>query len=83
MHSESGATLIPPVGTTVWEQGISTRVALFRDWFWKRNKPSGVFLAGIQKLGGKENVDAVVHVSAFQITSVRCHMVSRYCWGHY
>ncbi|KAH8172927.1 rad51 domain-containing protein [Sarocladium implicatum] len=67
MHTGGGATLTPAINATVWEQGLSTRVALFRDWIWTRNEPAGVFLAGIQKVDGRSSVDAVDHVSAFQI----------------
>lgn len=70
MHPGGGATLTPAINATVWEQGLSTRVALFRDWIWKRNEPAGVFLAGIQKVDGRSSVDAVDHVSAFQIDTV-------------
>jgi hypothetical protein len=70
MHQGGSATLTPAVNATVWEQGLSTRVALFRDWVWRRNEPAGVFLAGIQKLDGKPSAEAVDHVSAFEIGPV-------------
>lgn len=70
IQSESGATLVAAVNATVWEQGVSTRIALFKDWVWQKNKPSSVFLAGLQKLDGKAAQQAVEHVSAFKVEAV-------------
>ncbi|KAL7823009.1 P-loop containing nucleoside triphosphate hydrolase protein [Trichoderma gracile] len=67
MRSEQRATLIPSINTTVWEQGVSTRLVLFRDWAWHGNKSSSVFLAGLQKIDGRAVQDAVDHVSAFKV----------------
>lgn len=71
MRSEQKPTLIPSINTTVWEQGVSTRLVLFRDWAWNGNKSSSVFLAGLQKIDGRVVQDAVEHVSAFKIEPVR------------
>lgn len=70
MRSEQMATLIPSINTTVWEQGVSTRLVLFRDWAWNASKSSSVFLAGLQKVDGRVAQDAVEHVSAFKVESV-------------
>ncbi|KAJ6444573.1 pentatricopeptide repeat protein [Purpureocillium lavendulum] len=67
MQSEYGATLVAAVNATVWEQGVSTRIVLFRDWAWQDKKLGGVFLAGLQKLDGKPVQGAVEHVSAFKV----------------
>ncbi|KAL7789009.1 P-loop containing nucleoside triphosphate hydrolase protein [Trichoderma ceciliae] len=67
MRGEQRATLIPSINTTVWEQGVSSRLVLFRDWAWNGNKSSGVFLAGLQKIDGRAVQDAVEHVSAFKV----------------
>ncbi|GFP53320.1 DNA repair protein rhp55 [Trichoderma asperellum] len=69
MRSEQMATLIPSINTTVWEQGLSTRLVLFRDWAWNASKSSSVFLAGLQKIDGRAAQDAVEHVSAFKVES--------------
>ncbi|KAL6896470.1 P-loop containing nucleoside triphosphate hydrolase protein [Trichoderma evansii] len=69
MRSEQMATLIPSINTTVWEQGVSTRLVLFRDWAWNASKSSSVFLAGLQKIDGRAAQDAVEHVSAFKVES--------------
>ncbi|KAK1252807.1 hypothetical protein MKX08_003994 [Trichoderma sp. CBMAI-0020] len=61
MRSEQMATLIPSINTTVWEQGVSTRLVLFRDWAWNASKSSSVFLAGLQKIDGRVAQDAVEH----------------------
>ncbi|KND88711.1 DNA repair protein rhp55 [Tolypocladium ophioglossoides CBS 100239] len=66
MQSEQGATLVAAINATVWEQGISTRLVLFRDWAWQGKKLGSVFLAGLQKIEGKATYEAVEHVSAFK-----------------
>lgn len=71
MQSEHGAALVPAVNATVWEQGISTRVALFRNWSWEDRKPHSVFLAGVQKVDGRMMMDVVDSASAFTVESVR------------
>ena len=75
MHAEQGAALVPAINATVWEQGISTRLALFRNWTWHRQKPSSVFLAGVQKLDGRKMDDVVDQAAAFAVEAV-----SFACW---
>ncbi|KAF7560508.1 hypothetical protein G7046_g3640 [Stylonectria norvegica] len=67
MQIERGATLIPAVNATVWEQGVSTRLVLFRDWVWQGSKLGSIFLAGLQKLDGKMGQDAVENLVAFKV----------------
>ncbi|KAF7543610.1 hypothetical protein G7Z17_g10609 [Cylindrodendrum hubeiense] len=67
MHSERGATLTAAINATVWEQGVSTRLVLFRDWIWQANKLASVFLAGLQKLDGKATHEAVESIVAFKV----------------
>ena len=74
MQSEHGASLVPAVTATVWEQGISTRIALFRNWSWDERKPHSVFLAGVQKLDGRVMLDVVDSASAFTVESVSAHL---------
>lgn len=70
LQAEKGATLIPAISTTVWEQGIATRVALYRDWVWNGNRISGARLATVQKANGKVASLAKEKVYAFEIESV-------------
>lgn len=72
MHSEQGATLVTAVNTSVWDQGISTRMCMFRDWARKDGKLVPIFLAGVQKVEGKANTDGPSHIAAFDVHSVRC-----------
>ena len=72
MLAETGATLTAAVNATVWEQGISTRLVLFKNWIWREGQPISVCLAGIQKHESKASHDAVEHVSAFKIENVGC-----------
>ncbi|KAF5609380.1 DNA repair rhp55 [Fusarium pseudoanthophilum] len=67
MHSERGATLTAAVNASVWEQGISTRLVMFRDWTWQENNLTSVFLAGLQKLDGKACQEVVENVVAFKV----------------
>lgn len=70
LQSDSGATLVPSINASVWEQGISTRLVLFRDWAWKDGEPSSICFAGIQKLEGRTGPEAIQSVAAFRIESV-------------
>ncbi|KAF5986887.1 hypothetical protein FBULB1_2240 [Fusarium bulbicola] len=67
MHSERGATLTAAVNASVWEQGISTRLVMFRDWAWQENNLTSVFLAGLQKLDGKACPEVMENVVAFKV----------------
>ena len=75
MHSDRGATLTPAINANLWEQGISTQIVLFRDWIAQKEGLSPVFLAGIQKLDGRIMRGFVEHVSALQVTKVRCGLL--------
>ncbi|KAF4455347.1 hypothetical protein F53441_2310 [Fusarium austroafricanum] len=67
MHSERGATLTAAVNATVWEQGVSTRLVVFRDWVWQENNLTSVFLTGLQKLNGKVCQEVVENIVAFKV----------------
>ncbi|KAF5236155.1 hypothetical protein FANTH_11403 [Fusarium anthophilum] len=67
IHSERGATLTAAVNASVWEQGISTRLVMFRDWAWQENNLTSVFLAGLQKLDGKACPEVMENVVAFKV----------------
>ncbi|KAI4863447.1 P-loop containing nucleoside triphosphate hydrolase protein [Hypoxylon rubiginosum] len=67
MQFEHGATLIPAVNANTWEQGIATRLVLFRDWIIKNDTVHGVYFAGIQKLNGKMAPGSISQVFAFGI----------------
>lgn len=70
MQPEGGPTLTPAVNANLWEQGVSTRLVLFRDWTWQGTKSTSVFLAGLQKLDGKTTPGELDQVSAFKIGPV-------------
>ena len=69
-RAEQGVTLISAVNSGAWDQGVSTRLVLFRDWVWKDSRAISVRLAGVQKLNGKP-VSLPDNVVAFDIDSVR------------
>lgn len=62
--------MVPAINATVWEQGIATRLALFRNWTWHNARPSSVFLAGVQKLNGRNADDVIDQAVAFTVELV-------------
>ena len=70
MQTERGATLTPAINAMVWDQGITTRLVLFRDWLYKDKAVSGVYFAGIQKLNGKAHQGGLGEIFAFDIQKV-------------
>ncbi|KAL1835664.1 hypothetical protein VTJ49DRAFT_6257 [Mycothermus thermophilus] len=68
MQAERGATLIPAINASVWEQGISTRLVLFRDWLAQRGaEPWAVRFAAVQKLKGKDVMGTASGACAFTV----------------
>ena len=70
MQAERGATIIPAVNALDWDQGISTRLVLLRDWFWQDSRASSLRFVGVQKLNGRTTEDLAQGVVAFDIISV-------------
>ena len=78
MQAEQGAHLVPSINASVWEQGISTRLVLFRDWMIEKGDAVSIHLAGVQKLNGKPSQSGFEDVVAFKMSPVsnvqsRCH----------
>lgn len=73
MQSQNrGAALMPSISAGVWEQGLTTRIALFRDWMWKDGIPIDTRFVGIQRLAGKAVPGSGIQkVAAFRVESVR------------
>ncbi|KAL2257047.1 hypothetical protein VTK26DRAFT_733 [Humicola hyalothermophila] len=67
MQAERGATLTPAINATVWEQGISTRLVLFRNWAQEGDEARGLRFVGIQKVNGKAMPAVVDRVFAFRV----------------
>ncbi|KXX73162.1 DNA repair protein rhp55 [Madurella mycetomatis] len=67
MQAERGATLIPAINANVWEQGVSTRLVLFRDWLQDGVEARGLHFVGIQKLNGKCMSVVVDKICAFAV----------------
>jgi hypothetical protein len=70
MQAERGATLIPAINASIWDQGISTRLVLFRDWLLDGIETHGLHFAGIQKLNGKAVPTTVNSACAFTVEEV-------------
>lgn len=71
MQAERGATLTPALNARAWDQGIATRLVLFRDWMFRDGVAVGFHFAGIQKLNGKSHQDGLGDVFPFRIEEVR------------
>lgn len=68
MQAERGATLVPAINATAWDQGITTRLVLFRDWLSRDGDATiSAHLAGIQKLNGKAHLGGLGHICAFEV----------------
>ncbi|KAI2623482.1 P-loop containing nucleoside triphosphate hydrolase protein [Hypomontagnella submonticulosa] len=67
MQFERGATLIPAINAGTWEQGVATRLVLFKDWIMESDTVRGVHFIGIQKLNGKAAPGSISQVFAFNI----------------
>ncbi|KAI0132263.1 P-loop containing nucleoside triphosphate hydrolase protein [Xylariales sp. AK1849] len=67
MQAERGATLIPAINASSWEQGIATRLVLFKDWSFRNDVALGVHFAKLQKLNGKTYAEGLGPVFAFDI----------------
>lgn len=71
MQGERGATLIPAINANVWEQGVSTRLVLLRDWLLQEGADTrGPHFVGIQKCNGKNMAAVIDHLCAFEVEEV-------------
>lgn len=70
LQAERGATLVPAINTSVWEQGISTRLVLYRNLAFSDAKVQGLRLVGVQKLNGKASEAPLDTICAFDIEEV-------------
>ena len=70
MQAERGATLVPAINASVWEQGVSTRLVLYRNLAFSDAKVQGLRLVGVQKLNGKASEAPVDTICAFDIEEV-------------
>ncbi|KAI1809852.1 P-loop containing nucleoside triphosphate hydrolase protein [Poronia punctata] len=67
MHPERGAVITPAINAPVWEQGVATRLVLFRDWLTVDNDLRDVRLIGVQKCNGQVSPDGMGTVIPFTI----------------
>jgi hypothetical protein len=70
MQAERGAALIPAINANVWEQGIPTRLVLFRDWIQDGLDSRSLRFVGIQKIHGKGSKGLAAGPCAFKIEPV-------------
>ncbi|OTB03752.1 hypothetical protein M426DRAFT_321460 [Hypoxylon sp. CI-4A] len=70
MQLEYGATLIPAINAGTWEQGIATRLVLFKDWVMETDQVHDVHFVGIQKSNGRVTPGGISHVFAFRVQNV-------------
>jgi len=76
LQADRGATLVSALNASVWDQGILTRIVLFRDWLWRGSEAFSVRLAAVQKLNGK-SVNTLENAVLFDIDSVRVPLSPR------
>jgi hypothetical protein len=53
MQTEGGATLIPAINAAAWDEGITNRVVLYRDFVTQQGATRALHFAAIQKRDGK------------------------------
>lgn len=70
MQAERGATLVPAINTNAWEQGIASRLVLFRNWAIQHERYQSAHFAGIQKLDGRSMPGVIGPIFAFDIQPV-------------
>lgn len=54
IRSETGAMLHPAISGTAWDTGISTRIAIFRDWIFQASEQAssqGEYIPGVRFVG--------------------------------
>lgn len=66
MQLEGGAALIPAVNANSWEDGISTKIALFRDWSMQGGSARAARFAALLKVNGKKLNEGDVELAAFE-----------------
>ena len=71
MQADRRATLIPGINANSWEQGITTRLVVFRDWILEDGEATSVHLIGGQKVNGKAGPELIRSICAFRIAAVR------------
>ncbi|KAI1435808.1 P-loop containing nucleoside triphosphate hydrolase protein [Xylaria sp. CBS 124048] len=70
MQVERGATIIPAINASAWEQGVDTRLVLFQDWTAVDTELRNVRLIGVQKSNGQANPDGVGVMIPFEVCNV-------------
>jgi len=78
MQPERGATLIPAISAAAWEQGMSTRIVLFRDWLQDGPETRGLHFVALQKLNGKGAGALLESICAFKVDQVSCRAMVRF-----
>ncbi|KAI1426896.1 P-loop containing nucleoside triphosphate hydrolase protein [Xylaria sp. FL1777] len=67
MQVEHGATIIPAINASTWEQGLATRLVLFQDWITVDAELRNVRLVGVQKSNGQVSHNGFGWVFPFEI----------------
>lgn len=70
MQLERGAALIPAVNASWWEDGISTRIVLFRDWSMQSGSARAARFAAALKVNGKKVDEGDIELAAFETVAV-------------
>lgn len=70
MRAGAGAVLVPAISTSAWEQGLGSRVVLFRDRSWDDEEPE-VRVAEVVKASGVTIAERERRLVGFSILDVR------------
>lgn len=76
MQLERGAALIPAVNASWWEDGISTRIVLFRDWFMQSGSARAARFAAALKVNGKKVDEGDIELAAFETVATGLEAVA-------
>lgn len=76
MQGDQGASLVPAISAGIWEQGIATRLVIFRDWVIGGDSIGSARYAAIQKRNGKHVPGGFSEAYAFEIQNVRVIFLS-------
>lgn len=76
MQLERGAALIPAVNASWWEDGISTRIVLFRDWSMQSGSARAARFAAALKVNGKKVDEGDIELAAFETVATGLEAVA-------
>jgi hypothetical protein len=77
MQYATGAALVPAMNASVWQQGISTQLVVFKDWAKYSETATSCCFVSVQKPDGKGTTETTAALGnigqavAFKVEDVR------------